>query len=76
MALCYNKLWKKLIDKGINKNQLHEMTGLSTSTITKLVNGENVNTDVLEKICKVLECQVGDIVEIEEDSENGKNEDC
>lgn len=74
MPLVYNKLWKMLIDKGINKNQLHEMTGLSTSTITKLVNGENVNTEVLEKICKVLNCQIGDIVEIVEDSKNEKNE--
>lgn len=67
MALNYNKLWKLLIDKDIKKTQLHEMTGLSTSTINKLVNGENVNTDVLEKICKVLNCQIGDIVEYTED---------
>lgn len=72
MALNYNKLWKLLVDKGINKTQLHEMTGLSTSTITKLVNEENVNTDVLEKICKTLNCQVGDIVEIVGVVENEK----
>ena len=72
MPLSYNKLWKMLIDKNINKTQLHEITGLSTSTITKLVNGDNVNTDVLERICKTLNCEIGDIVEIVEDMNNDK----
>lgn len=64
MALCYNKLWKLLIDRGMNKTDLREMTGLSQSTIAKLVNGENVNVEVLERICKALNCEVGDIVEL------------
>ena len=64
MALCYNKLWKLLIDRGMNKTDLREMTGLSQSTIAKLVNGENVNVEVLERICKALKCEVGDIVEL------------
>ena len=63
MAVSYNKLWKLLIDKGLNKGDLHKLTGLSRSTITKLVKGENVNTDVLEKICNALECEISDIVE-------------
>lgn len=63
MALSYNKLWKLLIDKNINKTQLHEMVGISKSTITKLAKGENVNTEVLEKICKVLNCNIENIVE-------------
>lgn len=63
MALSYNGLWKLLIDKGLNKGDLHKLTGLSRSTITKLVKGENVNTDVLEKICAALECEISDIVE-------------
>lgn len=65
MSLCYNKLWKMLIDKNINKNQSHKMTELSAYTITELVDDENINTEVLEKICKVLNCQIGDIVGIE-----------
>lgn len=64
MPFCYNKLWKMLIDKGMNKTTLRELTGLSQSTIAKLVNGENVNTDVLERICKVLKCDISEIVEI------------
>ncbi len=65
MGLSYNKLWKLMIDKNINKTDLHDMTGLSTSTITKLANGENVNTEVLERICKTLNCNIDDIVEFE-----------
>ncbi len=67
MALSYNKLWKLLIDKNINKTQLHEMVGISKSTITKLAKGENVNTDVLEKICQALNCEIADIVELKGD---------
>lgn len=63
MGMSYKKLWKLLIDMGINKTELHEITGLSPSTIVKLTKGENVNTDVLVKICKALNCTVEDIVE-------------
>lgn len=59
MALSYNKLWKLLIDKNLKKSDLHELIGLSQSTIAKLTRGENVNTDVLEKICNVLNCEIG-----------------
>ena len=69
MALSYNKLWKLMIDKNINKTNLHDITGLSTSTITKLSNGENVNTEVLERICKSLNCNIEDIVEYEEEDD-------
>ena len=64
MSLNYTKLWKLLIDKNMNKTELREKTGLSQSTIAKLVNGENVNVEVLERICIVLQCDIGDIVEI------------
>ncbi len=67
MALSYNKLWKLLIDKNLRKSDLHSLTGISQSTIAKLSKGENVNTDILEKICRVLNCEIGDIVEIQEE---------
>lgn len=70
MALCYNKLWKLLIDKNMKKVDLERLTSLSKSTITKLVNCENVNTDVLERICKALGCEINDIVEIKAEGEN------
>ncbi len=61
MALSYNKLWKLLIDKGLKKSDLHILAGLSQSTIAKLTKGENVNTEVLERICKALNCEIGDM---------------
>ncbi len=65
MALCYNKLWKLLIDKGINKTELRTLTGISQSTLAKLVKGENINTEILERICKALNCEISDIVELD-----------
>ena len=64
MALSYNKLWKLLIDKGLKKDELNKITGISESTMAKLAKGENVNTDILERICIALNCQIGDIVEV------------
>ena len=64
MRLSYNKLWKLLIDKGTNKKALSEQADISNTTVAKLGKGENVNTDVLLKICKTLECDISDIVEI------------
>lgn len=66
MALNYNKLWKLLIDKGLTKTQLREKTGISQSTLSKLVKGENVNTEILDRICLSLNCDISDIAEIKE----------
>ena len=65
MPFTYKKLWKLLIDKGINKTELCEKTGISRSTLNKLNNGENVNIEILEKICSYLDCNIGDITELE-----------
>lgn len=59
----YNKLWKLLIDKGINKKELMKITGISSSSIAKLTKCQNVTTDVLCKICKALDCNFGDIMD-------------
>lgn len=64
MSVSYNKLWKLLIDKNMNKMDLLEKTGLSTGTLAKLGKNGNVTTDVLVKICKALDCDISDIVEI------------
>lgn len=66
MATSYKKLWKLLIDKDMKKKDLAEMAEVSSYTLGKLTRGENVTTDVLVKICKVLECDIGDIMEIVE----------
>ena len=61
----YNKLFKLLIDKGIRKGELCKAAGISSATLTKLSKRENVNTDVLIKICGALDCDFADIMEIE-----------
>lgn len=61
--VSYNKLWKLLIDKQLNKKQLMKITGISSSSIAKMTKGENVTTDVLCKICEVLVCDFKDIME-------------
>ena len=63
MRFSYNKLWKLLIDRGINKKTLREMSGISATSVAKLGKGGNVNTDVLLRICDALKCDVGDIME-------------
>lgn len=72
MILSYNKLWKMLIDRKMNKSVLREQTGLCQATMAKLSKGENVNTDVLLRICSVLNCEIGDIVEIVKAEDEGK----
>lgn len=72
MAVSYKKLWKLLIDKDMKKKDLRIATGMSTSSLAKLGKNENVNTDVLAKICKVLSCDIGDIMEFIADEELDK----
>lgn len=64
MKLSYNKLWKLLIDKGWNKSRLREEAGVSSSSMAKLSSCGNVTTEVLIKICEVLDCDISDIAEI------------
>lgn len=64
MAVSYKKLWKLLIDKDMKKKDLRLATGITTTALAKLGKNENVNTEVLVKICKVLECDISDIMEI------------
>lgn len=64
MAVSYKKLWKILIDKDMKKKDLQAMAAVSWASITKLSKGETVSMDVLIKICKALECDIGDIMEL------------
>ena len=63
MRMSYNKLWKLLIDKNMKKSDLRKIAGVSSSSLAKLSKGENVTTDVIYKICYVLDCNVQDIME-------------
>ena len=58
MAVSYKKLWKLLIDKDMRKQDLRAAAKISSSSVAKLSKGENVNTDILVKICKALDCDV------------------
>ena len=68
MAVSYNKLWKLLIDKSMNKSDLREAVKTSPNTIAKLGKNEPVSLDILIRICKVLACDIGDIMEVVEDN--------
>ena len=63
MAVNYKKLWKILIDKNMTKYDLHIKSGISTSTKSKISNEKYDSLVVLERICNVLDCEIGDIVE-------------
>ncbi|MFQ7244153.1 MAG: helix-turn-helix domain-containing protein [[Eubacterium] siraeum] len=63
MIFSYKKLWKLLIDKDMTKQNLCEVTHLSSSTVAKLTKGENVSTAVLLKICEALQCDISEIAE-------------
>ena len=72
MAISYNKLWKLLIDKGMTKTQMRLQADISTTTLAKLGKTETVSMDVLLKLCKLLDCNVGDIMDvINEEASNG-----
>ena len=67
MAISYKKLWKMLIDRDMKKKDLQKQAGISAASITKLGKNENVNTEIIEKICLALNCDVGDIMDIVKD---------
>ena len=64
METSYKKLWKLLIDLDMSKTDLRLKAGISTMALAKLGKNENVSLDVLKKICKALDCNIGDIMDI------------
>ena len=69
MSISYKKLWKLLIDRDMKKKDLQKLAGISSASITKLGKNENVNTDILQKICSALECDISDIMEMVPDKQ-------
>lgn len=67
MHISYKKLWKLLIDKDMKKKDLLLLSGISTASMAKLGKDENVNTNILLKVCKALNCDIADIMEIVEE---------
>jgi DNA-binding Xre family transcriptional regulator len=72
MVISYNKLWKLLIDRKMNRQDLRFKAGISTASIAKLGKGENITTDILLKICEAMDCDITDIMEIDKNSAEGK----
>ena len=64
MAISYKKLRKMLIDRDMKKKDLQAAAGISSASVTKLAKNENVNTEVLQKVCAALNCDIGDIMEM------------
>lgn len=62
--ISYNPLWHTLLDKNMKKLELCKVTGISTSTLAKLSKNQNVNIDIINKICTSLNCRIEDVVEI------------
>ena len=64
MEISYKKLWKLLIDRDMKKKDLQLSAGISWASVTKLSKGEAVSMDVLIKVCKAMDCNIGDIVDL------------
>jgi DNA (cytosine-5)-methyltransferase 1 len=71
MAICYNGLWKLLIDKGIKRTELKALAGVSSNAIAKLGKNEPVALETLSKICTALKCNIADIIEMKVDNDGG-----
>lgn len=69
MAISYKKLWKLLIDRDMKKKDLQKLAGVSSASITKLGKNENVNMEIIEKICVALKCDISDILELTDNTD-------
>ena len=70
MALSYNRMWKLLVDKKMSKADLRKAADIAPNTMTKLRRDEAVNLAILGRICDVLDCDFGDIMEYKKEPEN------
>lgn len=75
MDVCYNKLFKLLIDKSMKKTEFGKAVGISQGTLAKLSKNETVSMDVIIRICRTLNCTVDDIMDIVPSPENGTSPD-
>ena len=67
VAVCYNNLWKLLIDKNMNKTDLKEAAGISFNVMARMGKNETISFESIEKICSALNCNIGDIIEYVKD---------
>ncbi len=73
MAVSYNRVWKLLVDKKMSKSDLRKAADIAPNTMTKLRRAETVNLAILGRVCWVLDCDFGDIIEYVNDSEKDKD---
>ena len=71
MDVCYNKLFKMLIDEGLKKGEFRKKVGISEGTLSKLSRNENVSMDVIVKICREMNCTVDEIMDVLPSPVNG-----
>lgn len=62
--ICYNRLWKLMVDKNINKTQLKDIAHISTNAVAKMSKNEYVSLDTIVKICYALDCEIEDVIEV------------
>ncbi|MDE7311385.1 MAG: helix-turn-helix transcriptional regulator [Eubacterium sp.] len=74
MDICYNKLFKMLIDKGMKKTEFRKQVGISEGTLAKLSRNENVSMDVIVRICRKMNCTVDDILDIVPSLDHGADQ--
>ena len=74
MSVSYKKLWKLLIDKDMNKTDLRNATGISSFIIARMTLGEDVSTAILKRVCAVMKCDIGDIVEFKLEEPHSETE--
>lgn len=72
MAISYKKLWKLLIDRDINKKTLCAMAGVSPSSLAKMKKNENMNTDIILRICVALGVDVSEVMEVQSGAVAGR----
>ncbi len=75
MRTSYKKLWHLLIDKEMTKTELQNAAGLSWGSVARLNHGENISTDILLRICKALDCDISDIMEVVRDEQKADSND-
>ena len=71
MAISYNRLWKRLIDRDLSKTDMMHRANISTNVLARLGKGAPVSMESMEKICKVLNCNIGDVMEFVPDNKDG-----
>ena len=67
MSVSYDKLWKLLIDKKMNRTALKEASGISFNVLAKMGKGEAVSMESILKVCKALDCDIADVMEVSKD---------